>query len=195
MSLELNKREMMRYWGVKGTPNEQELIVAQKAEKLALGVAAPKMVYERFDCTLNDDTVMIGNLTIHSRDLAKCLKGCKSAVMLCSTVGIGIDNLINRYNGIDMALSTAVSACGSALIETYLDEFMLNFSKELKKNKEKMTPRFSPGYGDLSLSLQLDFFRILQITKRIGVTLNDSLLMTPTKSVTAIFGIKDDLNK
>ena len=34
-----------------------------------------------------------------------------------------------------------------------------------------------------------DFFELLDCNRQIGVSLNDSLLMTPSKSVTAIFGI------
>ncbi len=50
-------------------------------------------------------------------------------------------------------------------------------------------PRFSPGYGDLTLLAQKDIFAVLDCGKRIGLTLNDSLLMSPSKSVTAFVGI------
>ena len=49
--------------------------------------------------------------------------------------------------------------------------------------------RYSPGYGDLSLESQKQVFALLNPPKYIGVTLNDSLLMSPSKSVTGIIGI------
>ena len=49
-------------------------------------------------------------------------------------------------------------------------------------------PRFSPGYGDLPLALQREVFAALDCPRRIGLTLSDSLLMSPTKSVTALIG-------
>ena len=52
-----------------------------------------------------------------------------------------------------------------------------------------MRPRFSPGYGDVSLEVQKDFFRLLPC-QRIGLTLMDTLIMSPEKSVTAFIGIK-----
>ena len=52
-------------------------------------------------------------------------------------------------------------------------------------------PRFSPGYGDFPLEVQRDFERILEMPKTIGVTLSDSLLMTPTKSITAVIGLSE----
>ena len=51
-------------------------------------------------------------------------------------------------------------------------------------------PRFSPGYGDVPLDAQRDIFSALDISKNLSVYLNDSLLMSPSKSVTAFVGIK-----
>jgi cobalamin-dependent methionine synthase I len=52
-----------------------------------------------------------------------------------------------------------------------------------------LTQRFSAGYGDLPLELQRDIFGALDCQRKIGVTLNESLLMSPSKSVSAIVGI------
>ena len=50
-------------------------------------------------------------------------------------------------------------------------------------------------YGDLPLEAQRDVFALLNPEKRIGVTLNDGLLMSPSKSVTAIAGIGKSLSE
>jgi len=52
-----------------------------------------------------------------------------------------------------------------------------------------LTSRFSPGYRDLPLTLQREIFTLLEPSRRIGLSLNASLLMSPSKSVTAIVGI------
>ena len=127
MSLTVDFKEMLRYWGVKGDCTNELMAVAKKAIDLSEKSISPKIVYEKFPVEISDDTVSIGRFSAVSKDLAKCLKNSEFAIMLCATVGIGIDNLINRYNGVNMALSTAISAAGSALIETYLDEFCVNF--------------------------------------------------------------------
>ena len=49
--------------------------------------------------------------------------------------------------------------------------------------------RFSPGYGDLPLSVQPAFLAALDATRRLGITLTSSFLMVPTKSVTAFVGV------
>ena len=55
-----------------------------------------------------------------------------------------------------------------------------------------MTTRFSPGYGDYPIELQKSFLHILDAPRKIGLTANDSFLLTPVKSVTAIIGLSEN---
>ena len=74
----------------------------------------------------------------------------------------------------------------------YIEELVDLINAEIKKIAEadglKTRPRYSPGYGDVPLEVQKDFFRLLPCT-RIGLTLMDTLIMAPEKSVTAFVGI------
>ena len=58
-----------------------------------------------------------------------------------------------------------------------------------KEGLRGMRRRFSPGYGDLPLEMQREVCAVLNMPKEIGVSLTDTLLMTPSKSVTAIVGV------
>ena len=71
----------------------------------------------------------------------------------------------------------------------YTLEQASQIAEEAAAEGRTCTPRFSPGYGDLPLETQRDVFRLLDCERKIGVWLNESLLMTPSKSVTAIFGL------
>ena len=50
-------------------------------------------------------------------------------------------------------------------------------------------PRFSPGYGDLSITIQKDFLQALNADKTVGLSLSEGNLMIPEKSVTAFIGV------
>ena len=52
--------------------------------------------------------------------------------------------------------------------------------------------RFSPGYGDMPLQTQSVLLAALDAQRKLGITLSKSLLMTPTKSVTAVIGLFDE---
>ena len=79
-------------------------------------------------------------------------------------------------------------ALGSERVEALCDAFCEDMLAELKK---ELRPRFSPGYGDLSINLQKQIFACLT-PQKIGVELSDNCFMTPSKSVTAIIGIKKE---
>ena len=52
-----------------------------------------------------------------------------------------------------------------------------------------LTDRFSPGYGDMPLAQTREICAVLQTEKSIGLSVSQSGIMIPRKSVTAILGI------
>ena len=105
-----------------------------------------------------------------------------------------MDRLILRESRKSMTMGLLLGAIGTAAVEALCDRFCKDVGDELAQKGELLSPRFSPGYGDLPLSLQKEIFSYLGCSRSIGLTLNESLLMTPAKSVTAIAGIKRAAN-
>lgn len=52
--------------------------------------------------------------------------------------------------------------------------------------------RYSPGYFDLDITENKKLFELMDITKRIGLTITGTCQMVPSKSVTAFIGIEND---
>ena len=79
------------------------------------------------------------------------------------------------------------SNTGSALVEAACDRA----EEELRSRHPGLylTDRFSPGYGDLPLSLQPQLLAACDAPRRLGVTLTQSLLMLPQKSVSVVIGL------
>lgn len=126
---------------------------------------------------------------IESKNLAKNLQGCEKVIVFAATVGVGIDRLITKYSRLSPAKALCFQAIGAERAEALCDAFCKKMKSELGESGEILKPRFSPGYGDLPLETQKMIFSLLDCPKRIGVTLGDSLLMSPSKSVTAFVGI------
>ncbi len=134
--------------------------------------------------------ISLGNLNFCSNSLKKNLDGCENAYLFAATAGSESQRIIAR-NSIIFPLKGIVSDCvGSAAIEAFCDKFNSAF-----ENCEFLRPRFSPGYGDLPLECQKQLLELLDAKKNIGLSLTESLMMSPTKSVTAIIGIGKDKNK
>ena len=117
---------------------------------------------------------------------------CTSIVLFAATLGIGIDRLLLKYNRTSPATALCIQAIGAERVEALCNAFSLELKEKFATLGRSLTPRFSPGYGDLPLSLQRDIFAALECEKHLGLTLNNSLLMSPTKSGTAIIGTKNN---
>jgi hypothetical protein len=161
-------------------------------EGLALSLAAARyeVCFAHFPITVKDGEVDLGFACVGSRDLAKNLDGCESAVIFAATVGLEFDRLIAKYGRTSPSLALCIQAIGAERIEALCDVFCDELADTVAREGKKLRPRFSAGYGDLPLELQKDIFRTLSCQSKIGLTLNDALLMSPSKSVTAIVGIK-----
>ncbi len=179
-----SEKEALRYAGVRTAINAEAELLSSAFEEVS-PLLSYKTCYIELCITISGDVCDFGLFKLKSRSLAKNLSGCSAAILFAATVGIGIDRLISKYSHISPSRAVMLDAIGVERIEALCDEFCKEF--------EGARPRFSPGYGDLALDAQRDIFNILDAPKHIGISLNESLIMSPAKSVTAIVGIKDEV--
>ena len=83
-----------------------------------------------------------------------------------------------------------MQAAGAMFTETFVDVLNQNIARQAAADGWQVNPRYSPGYGDVPLDTQRIFFSLLPCTSKIGLTLTDSLVMAPEKSVTAFIGMR-----
>ena len=121
---------------------------------------------------------------IESGDLCRVLSGVKEAFIFAVTLGHGADLLINRLAVMSPAEHFITDALASAYAEAAAD-----FAENALKSGLLCTPRFSPGYGDLPLTLQGPLLNLLDAPRKIGLCASAAHILTPRKSVTAILGV------
>ena len=134
------------------------------------------------------ETLNLGFGDFKSKSLSKWISGCEEAFVFAVTLGIEVDRLLMRLSATDAAGHFITDAFASALADAACDRAV----EELAAGY-CCTGRYSPGYGDLSLDLQEPLLRFLQ-GRELGITLTKNRLMVPTKSITAIMGIKNELD-
>ena len=142
--------------------------------------------YQRVPIIRSGNSLDLGFQSTQSRSLTKNLEGCREAFLFAVTLGIGVDRLLMRLSASDLAGHFITDALASALADAACDEAEREIRGALN-----CTKRYSPGYGDLPLNLQEPLLQFLQ-GQKLGITLTKNLLMVPTKSITAIMGIKDE---
>ena len=182
------KGEILRYAGVYGADSDIESLVDDCIREVS-GRLRYKVVYTVLPVISDEEGISLGNIRSSSRSMIKALCGCSYCAVFAATVGIEMDRLIARYSAISPTRSLIFSAIGTERIESLCNAFCDQLGQEMADAGHKIRPRFSAGYGDIPLELQKNIFELLDCQRRIGLTLNESLLISPTKSVTAFVGI------
>ena len=193
--IKADRKEIFRYLGYRG--REPETGVAEAADSCAAAlqtVVEPRHVRRVFPLEwVSADRFRIEGMDVVSRNLSRNLRGCSEVCLMAATLGLGPDRLVQRAEALGkMSRAVILQAAAAAMIEAYCDDVNEEIRMEAASKGLFLRPRFSPGYGDFSLEHQTELFRILEVQKKIGVTLTGSLLMMPSKSVTAVIGLSEE---
>lgn len=184
----VDKREILRYMGCrKSTPQIDALI--ERSLDICKEALSYKVCFAEYGIRIDGAHCELGFTSTDSADLAKCLGNCEAIILFAATVSLALDRLILRYGKTEPSVSVCLQAIGAERIEALCNAFCAEQKEKYAALGKHLRPRFSAGYGDLPLELQKEIFNALGCERRIGLTLNDSLMMSPTKSVTAIIGI------
>ena len=186
----ISQKEILRYMGcAEADASVLELIESVKKE--ALPLLRYRVCWREAELAHNASGVCFSSLTLESQALARNLKKCTRVLLFAATVGLELDRLIVKYSKLSPSRALVLQALGAERVEALCDAFLSDLKPLYRAAGLSMRPRFSPGYGDLPLEVQKDFFALLDCHRKIGLSLNDSLLMSPTKSVTAVVGLFD----
>ena len=188
----LDRSEVLRYLGCRGnelSANMEDMVLRCIHEMCQ--AAKPAWLYRRFSVRRTEEGILLepGSLLLAGKDIASHLTGCEEAFLLCATIGLSAERLIRTRMVTNPEEGVILDACATQAVEQTADLAEEEITELCQKEGHGLTWRFSPGYGDLPLAVQSDFIRVCDTPRRIGLTVTDSLLMTPGKSVTAILGV------
>ncbi|MDD4570370.1 MAG: vitamin B12 dependent-methionine synthase activation domain-containing protein [Tepidanaerobacteraceae bacterium] len=191
MNIEFN--EILHYLGYKGQEvdaNTKKMIDTCIYE--ISGIARRKHLYNFFNMKkLNGDiSLQDSTLVFSGKDITNHLKYSLKCVIIAVTLGIEVDKRIAFYSKMDLYKSIVMDACASAAVEALCDEVEDEIRAKASHNGLYITSRYSPGYGDFPLELQLDIINVLDAYKKIGLSVTENSLLIPRKSITAVIGIQ-----
>ena len=172
---EIDWKEARRYLGLhRGGGTVDEVLEAglRDCGRALMACARPRSVWRRFPLALGEGRVETAGLQVESLHLRRHLEGCTAVCLFAATLGPEVDRLLHRASVTDVSRAVMIQACAASLLE--------------------VRPRFSPGYGDFPISCQRALLRALEAPKRIGLTATETMMLTPTKSVTALVGLSPE---
>lgn len=182
--------EVMRYAGVKELTDDMDALFRECIEEIKDKLSY-KVCYKEAVLSFREDYTNIGFMRTNSKDIRKMLENASSAIVFAATTGIELDRLIKKYSVLSPSRALCFQAIGTERIESLCNAFCKDISQRKAAEGKSLTPRFSPGYGDFTIEAQRDIFTLLSPSAKIGLSLNESLIMSPSKSVTAIMGVSE----
>ena len=159
--------------------------------ELTVSTIRPECIWRRFP--ILDGLIGSKHLKFTVSDsLAAHLGGCRDVYLVCGSIGTGFDALQRKASATSASDSLILQAIGAAMIENLMDNAESEIRKELAEG-ESLTPRYSPGYGNFPLDAQRAILDLLDTPRKIGVSLTGTMLMVPSKSVSAVIGVTPSL--
>jgi len=186
------RKEVLRYLRYRGGEIETETItmldeaIASLREK-----TRPADISQRYRLEKTGSGIALSGtgLVLPGKHIAKHLTDCGQAVVLAATLGAEADRLIHAQFLRDAARAVILDAAANQYIEEVCDDASRSIKQEAAQDGFAVTSRFSPGYGDLPLTIQPSLLLLLNAERRIGLTVTANLMLVPRKSVTAIIGL------
>jgi len=202
IQLKIDKDEVLRYHGYSKkkvkNPNQSILQITEEEIERGYNLFEPQGIYSSTkikQISFSDGRVDLKNgFSLNfSNSIINLLKGTSYLVLGVVTIGSSLENKVSEFftQG-EYPRAVALDAVGTVAVES-LSRYIRNLvCQEAKEQYFKTTRYFSPGYGDWDISQQKDIFKIIP-TNKIGVSLTESCMILPRKSLSWIIGIGKDI--
>lgn len=148
-----------------------------------LEMITPKFMYQKYSLAHQPLMIKELDLEINYPELIDLFKESKEIVIIAGTLGIDLEQKLRYLAKIDLTKMTVMDAMASSYLESKLNEFVVSC------NLGATTWCYCPGYGRVPLQLNQTLASILDCSKHIGLTVNNSGLLIPQKSIIGMIGI------
>lgn len=194
----LSYGDILRYLGYRNTdiPETLENLIRNCID-LTLQTIQAKSIFHRYPISVLPEGIAVSgtNLILEGQSIRTHLQQSQEIFLLAGTIGVEIDKLIRAKMVVAPDEGVILDSCATVAIETLMDMTEENIRDGCSRNEETITWRFSPGYGDLPLDTHTNLLAALDAFKKIGLTVSRSLMLIPSKSVTAIIGVTQKVIK
>ncbi len=169
-----------------GCPNDAQTEAMQQSAGAAIAhartMSAPRALWRRFPLVRETDHLSLAGstLSLPGEDIAAHLADCRDCILFAVTLGMGVER-------------AQAGSLADPIAALYFDTACSLLIEEAADAAERLMPahdtwRYSPGYGDLPLEIQGRLLAVIDAPRQLGLTLTDSGMMLPRKSITAIVG-------
>lgn len=151
--------------------------------------------YDRFAVQIDQRTLTVGTITFECGvKVANHLRGSGEIAVFVATLGPDFDAWSQAWFQRDPLNGLIANTLGSVCVEHIVDNLEQGITRQAARDNLRVSNRLSPGYCHWNVSEQKKLFALLP-DDCCNVTLMDSCLMIPIKSVTGIMGLGPNLKR
>ncbi|MBN2381281.1 hypothetical protein JXQ70_00220 [bacterium] len=134
------------------------------------------------------EIVLENGRSLIGQNISRTFAGAVCLAIGLVTIGPELEQTVSALVGrTELAQGLMLDSIGSEAAEAaaiYLNELI---STQLQPFNWRRTPRMSPGYGSFDITQQRQLFALLD-AEQVGVSLTDSCIMQPQKSISFVVG-------
>lgn len=193
--MHIDRKEALRYLGYRGQKIDDSLqVILDDCIGEVVDISKESFIYEIFDIERRKEGLcLIGStLILQGEAIRSHLQKAEKCAVMAVTLGLEVDRRIAFYSKTDLTKSLVLDACAAAAVEALCDMVQDEIAVKAMTMGLEITSRFSPGYGDFSIDIQREIVKVLRTYEKIGLSVNESSIMIPRKSVTAIVGMQQE---
>ena len=132
-----------------------------------------------------------GGVRFSNGRIAQYIKGSSDIVIFLVTIGDEIENIAGELtSGKDPLQGYLLDRIGSFAVESLAESVEKKIRRDYLRIKKSVSRRYSPGYCDWPIEEQRMLAKSLDFSK-IGISLTESCMMRPKKSISAVVAIAD----
>ncbi len=191
--VEPDPKEIRKYMGEKKgvtevSPKIEKII--EEMIKLGKDITVPQGAYSIMKIVKKEeDNIELEKFSLPGKRISQVLRNSIYVVLLTTTIGPKLEEKIEELESKGKFTEALVlDAVGSTTSDQAMDFLHANIKSEFHRKGFSLTMRFSPGYGDLPLTVQKDLVYYAG-GEEIGIKVTPSYMMIPRKSVSAIIGL------
>ena len=178
-----------RYAGLSCTTNFSTPLLTEACTQAQL-LSIPKGVWQVYAYDQDAHTILATEpVVLTANSIIKQLAGAVEVAVMAVTIGLPLEQEVsNLFLQNQYTLGLLLDAAGTTAAEMVCDAVCSVIAQQAAQSGLAAGRRFSPGYGDWPLEVQPEVLE-LAAGATIGLSVTDTKMLVPRKSVTAIIGL------
>jgi hypothetical protein len=192
--LSLDTSDVLRRQGIREYPDlraELKTLIRELIDSVESGFLEPAIVYEIYTITKlgHEQLHLKGNAVLCGSIFSRVLSSAKELAIAVCTIGPKLEEKVTDYCAKNDPLrGLLLDGIGSAAVDSLSQEFCKFMTHEASTRGYQASSPLSPGMHGFPISEQWQVFHLAQ-AEQIRVSLTESGIMVPRKSVSMVIGL------